>query len=165
MSLVSVLNGHPVEPQATQVYELLVSRLKPGEVFTHEELATAAGAVKGSARYRTVVMAARNRLMREKGTVLLARNGIGLAVPDGPEQIRAGTRGCRLSVKKWRKSIGVIGMVSDDRLTDIDRRKRDHIVMTAAHVSELLRTDVKEFALTLGATNGALPWKPEVATK
>ena len=152
MTLQTVSNGRPCEPEAEKLVEHFKA-MSEDDIVEYMVLLPMVPTATGlnDPRLRTVVQSARRRFARESQVELIAVPGVGLRYPFGDEQVRHGVKGMKSGVRKIKRNTRVVGDVSDDRLPDIRlRSQRDHIIGNAKLLAEMGRTTMRKLDAHVG---------------
>ncbi len=147
----SIMQGRPTAREVQAIVALFETK-RAGDLLPHEVLETLARAEPGSARYRTVIGAARRRILREHGVELMTVRGLGYKVPTGDEQLRQSAGHLRRGVKRIGYGARVADAIADHRLDTQGRARRDHIVQRIAYLAAMGKVERKELEMELGKT-------------
>lgn len=144
-----IINGRPVAPSA----KILVERFKKlsvGEVVTYAECGQLINESKGTGRFQSVLTRARKDFFRETGVHLRTLSTVGLMFPEGAEQMKMGATRTRRAVRNIRRGMQIVAAVSDDRLTEPERKARDYAVDRARQLFEYANESGRIIHLSVG---------------
>lgn len=146
--------GKSREPQAKALVEFFdraIAENRVGVPILHSEIESVIGQKRGDGIYSSIVSKVRRRLLRERGYHLLTLHGEGYQLANGSEQITAGKRRAASGLKRIVHAAVVVGAITDDRLTEAERRQRDHAASRLAALVSANRAEVKSLLLTVKA--------------
>ncbi len=150
MSLITVMNGKPTGPQVQKLFDH-VKQTKAGDTITHETIETMFGETRKTSRYRTLIGAAKRRILRELHIDLRAVPSVGYEHPEGWTQVGQGIARVRRGTKSIVRGVQVTAIVSDERLPEPKHRAaRDFIVSKARYLAELAKAEKKTIELAIG---------------
>lgn len=108
---------------------------------THEDIAGCIGSPWKSARYGSVMGSWRKKLMREHNVDTVVVPGVGVKFLTGSERINVSESDFGSAVRKTRKAANRIMVVPDDGLSDIEKKKRDHVCVIASRSYMVMATE------------------------
>lgn len=161
MGLQTVMNGRPTEPETDKILDWVRGH-KEGDVLTHQQLETMLRLGRMESRYRTILTAAKRRVLRLLGIWLKAVPGVGYEYLPGGKQVAENTAYQKRGVRQFAQGLKIAASVTDERLPDQKHRlARDHMVDQMKYLVALAKTHRKEAELIVGtpdsATSMALP--------
>jgi hypothetical protein len=133
----------PTEPQVKQLLEVF-GLPKPG-IIKHEEIERVINEKFRTRRYETVVKIWRKRLYREHNIDTTAERGVGVKVLTEPERIDASSKDFGSAVKKTARSHVRALKVVDEKLSEKDKYKADHLRRVTASVVGSATSSIREY--------------------
>lgn len=124
---------------------------KPGDEFSHAQVAITAQETEGSCRYRSVISAARKRLEEEHKIGLRSVRGFGYARAFPAEHFREGGKKIRCAYRRYKSGKKTIEHVD---LEEATQQLRDQVVQaqrTIGMFEESLKGATQEIMRRIGA--------------
>lgn len=149
MSIATILHGKSTEPEAARVVEL-VEGVQEGDVIRHERFAEVMDTSYGTSRYRTIINAARKRLLKA-GQALVPSHGVGYVKADGHGQMHFGVSYIGSAVKRVLVGHRIVESIEEGRLNESDIRAREFIVKRGLILSHLCQAERKSITTALTA--------------
>ena len=153
--LQTVMQGKPTEREVKRLLEVFHG-LKEGEIALHDQLLATIDETRRGTRYYQIVCRAKRQFSDDVGIHLANIIGQGYRHPTGKEQLDRSVSDSRRHVRGLGRATRVAFDIKDERLSELDRRKRDHVVGRCMYLVELAKTEHKALVAELKATP-ALP--------
>ena len=131
--------GKPVEPDVKLLMEAF-AKPQPGTEISHAAVEAVIECKRGTPRYRTVTTAWRERLFTDDNLRLASKIGEGFRslLPD--ERIRDSRGQFKSAARKIESGVKRAAATPPDELNDVDRRRRDHMLLHGAQIERQLRS-------------------------
>ena len=127
--------GAPVAPDLKRLEEVFGANPAPG-VITYAQLVETIGEAKDSNRFRTVLYAWRNRLLKEHNIDTAAERGVGVRILEPDERVSVSLRDVAASVRKVVKSHNRMAVIPESELDRVEAVRRDHALRFTAALSQ-----------------------------
>ncbi|MFM7007999.1 MAG: hypothetical protein ACKO0Z_01485 [Betaproteobacteria bacterium] len=141
-------SGNEIKPDVDKLMEHF--DLHPGDVILHQDIAHVANARYQSNRYRSIIVAWRRRLLREKNIDIAPKIGHGYFVLSDNERVSYGVTDFEHSVRKMGKSADRVSRADAAKMDDTHRRQRDHSVRLMSELMQAARNTKKQISLAGG---------------
>lgn len=148
----SISNGRTTRIPAQKIIDKVLETPE-GQTITHDVIEQLVGESRSTHRYRTIIHAAKRKLLTLHNLALEAEPGIGYLRVNGAGQIRLGVTQTRRAVRSIGRAYQVVVGVHDDRLPDPkDRAARDHFAQNIEAIHASSRNKMREISLGVPVT-------------
>lgn len=130
--------GAPVDLDVNRLQET-IGTPQVGDVIPHERIEHAIGIRRTEHRYKSVLNAWRNRLMREHNLLLIGRPGIGLLAADPADRVRWASGRAESGRRAIAKAAHIAASTDTSALDGVQRATVDHLVALAARVAPAIQ--------------------------
>jgi hypothetical protein len=154
--LTRVVNGRPTEPQVRALMEQF-GAVERGTTIPHADLESALGLKRKDLRYRTVVSAWRDRMVREKGVYLEARAGVGYEALTGDNQMKVPTKKIRSAARGIFRGLKVAEHTPDETLSEPARAQKLHMLTRGWDLLQAVRAEARTAEHLQLPVSAALP--------
>jgi hypothetical protein len=137
--------GMPTGPDIARLLETWPT-LSAGDEITHARVEEIIGETRASARYRTVLMAFRARLLKERNIDTVAVRGVGLRVLSEAGRVLESANGGRRGVRQIRRSVGRVSLVRTELLPPEERERAAFVRRQLTAVADAGATATRDIA-------------------
>jgi hypothetical protein len=141
--------GIPTEPEVKRLQERFGTPA-PG-LIPYADIEEALGHKRGVARFRTIVITWRARLLRESNVATRAEPSEGIRVLTEPERVDEGKRMMGLSTRRVLHLHRWNLMIDVTKLDEVSRHKHDHLVRYSNALATAASVGMKELNSALKA--------------
>lgn len=123
---ITFFGGVPTEPDVNEIMRL-TRDYEEGGLISYRMIEQACGESKHSNRFRTVVIALKKKVMRERNWLLVAEPNEGYVIADPQKRVSYSVSQVHGAKRRIIKSAAIAATTDADKLTEEQRRLRDHI--------------------------------------